>query len=195
MGKKLWQYPGGKKGRWATLLIWIALLAILNFVFPQANSQKTETAGDLEKTAPSQLAKAIADKEFPADKGIPALLAWHRGSGLENVDLEAIQTVVKKLNDHPASYQESIPPFHQMPPEALRRLISKDGTTLIIPVSFQEKTGPEELEKGIGDIEKTIKSTFGENPLSVKAGTEDKLLVRLTYSTRRAPWVLTYSFS
>ncbi|WP_442853734.1 MMPL family transporter [Bacillus sp. FJAT-27245] len=180
MKEKLWHYPGGKYGRWITLFSWIALLAILNLAFPQANSQKTETAGDLGKDAPSQLAKAIADSEFPADKGIPALLAWHRGSGLETNDLHAIQTVVKKLSDHPASYQESIPPFHQLPPEALRGMVSQDGTTLIIPVSFQEDAGPEDLEKGIGEIERTIKGNFVKNPLEVKAGTENELLARIT---------------
>lgn len=180
MIRKLGQSSGSKKGRWATVFIWIAVLLILNIAFPQANSQKTETAGELKSSSPSQQANKIAGKEFPSDKGTPALLTFHHKSGLDMEDIGAIQGFAQTMTENPASSQDSIPPLHQMPPQALMGMISKDGTTLIVPVSFKEKITPEELEKGIGDIEERIKDTFSENPLKTKMSEDDKLLVRIT---------------
>ncbi|RHW41723.1 hypothetical protein D1B31_08410 [Neobacillus notoginsengisoli] len=78
MIRKLGHLAGGKKGRFVTIIIWFAILVILNFAFPQANSRKMETAGDLNKNTPSQQAKVLTEKEFPSDKGTPALTFHHK---------------------------------------------------------------------------------------------------------------------
>ena len=75
--KKKWLKKYGKLVSWERkedgllFLHGYYLLAVLNITLPQANTQKNEMAANLESTSPSQQAKKVADKEFPATSGTP----------------------------------------------------------------------------------------------------------------------------
>jgi putative drug exporter of the RND superfamily len=169
-----------KKGRWMTVIIWLLLALMLNMIFPQANSQKNDRAANLPSDTPSQQAQQIIDKEFSKGAGIPALLTWYRGEGLTDTDLAKIQQLASLLSEKPVEFQQSVAPFHQMPLPVLKKQVSSDGTTLILPVAFKESAGSEDMNVGINAIQAQIKDTFSKNPLNTKLNNTNDLAVRIT---------------
>jgi RND superfamily putative drug exporter len=176
---KYGQLVGGKRGRWITLLVWLILLAVLNMTLPQASTQKNDTARNLSSELPSQKAKEISGKYFSNGTGTPALLTWYRTGGLTNDDLLQIQKLTQDLEQNPAINQSSVVPLHRMPLPALQAQISKDGTTLIVPVTFKKGASSVEMEDGINDISEKIDKIFQNNPLKAKIDSKE-LVVRTT---------------
>jgi putative drug exporter of the RND superfamily len=184
MGKKWFEYynnaVSGKKGRWIVLIAWLVLAAVLNVILPQANSQKNELAPNLETKTPSQQAKIIAEKEFPASSGTPALLTWYKSTGITNTDLELIQEYSMELDKNPVESQDSIVPFYQFPLPALKQQLSKDGTTLILPITFKKGTDKELIAEGLTNFKDLAAAIFPDDPNKPKINQQDRLLLRIT---------------
>lgn len=184
MEKKWYQTFGegitGKKGRWVVLLAWLLLAAVLNMTLPQANSQKNELALNLESSLPSQQAKDMVNKEFSSDSGTPALLTWYRATGITDKDLTLIQQFTKEVSEHPVKYDQFIVPFYRLPLPALKADLSKDGTTLVLPVIFQKKLETAQLEEGINELISKAKVIFSYDPSKIKIDNKDQMLLRVT---------------
>ena len=170
----------GKKGRWLVLLAWIVLAAVLNVTLPQANSQKNEMAPNLEEETWSEQANKIAEKEFPASSGTPALLTWYRASGITDNDLSFIQQYTKDVTENPVSSQDTIVPFYQFPLPVLKEQLSKDGTTLILPLSFKKGADKEKIAEGIKQLKDKSASIFSPDPTKAKIKDANKLILRVT---------------
>ncbi|MDR7238933.1 MMPL family transporter [Neobacillus drentensis] len=170
----------GKKGRWVVIFTWLLLAAVLNMTLPQANTQKNEMAANLESTSPSQQAKKVADMEFPATSGIPALLTWYKSTGMTNEDLSLIQKYSMELDKNPVNSQDSVVPFYQFPLPVLKQQLSQDGTTLILPVTFEKGTDKEIIADGLSAFKEKAESIFPQNPNKAKIVDKDKLLLRIT---------------
>ncbi|HEY2422358.1 MAG TPA: MMPL family transporter [Neobacillus sp.] len=170
----------GKKGRWIVLITWVLLAAILNIALPQASSQKNELAGNLAATTPSQQAKVLAAKEFPANTGTPALLTWYRSTGITEVDLTLIQKYTKEIDEHPVKYQDAVAPFYKIPLPVLKKQLSTDGTTLILPITFEKDIETAKISDGITELKDKAKSLFPTNPIKLKLDDEKNLLLRVT---------------
>ncbi|WP_413302379.1 MMPL family transporter [Bacillus sp. 1P10SD] len=170
----------GKKGRWIVLLAWLVLAAVLNVTLPQANSQKNEMAPNLEKETWSEQANIIAEKEFPASSGTPALLTWYQASGITDNDLSLIQQYTKDLTDNPVSSQDTIVPFYQFPLPVLKEQLSKDGTTLILPITFKKGSDKEKIAEGIKQLKERSASIFSTDPTKAKIKDANKLILRVT---------------
>ncbi len=107
-----------KKGRLLALTIWVLLVVVLSFAWPQINSIESESANNLPDSEMSEQAAAIIAEEFPNDAGTPLLLVWHRENGLTTDDYSAIQKVYKDLKTKPLAHQSLVPPYDEMPPQA-----------------------------------------------------------------------------
>jgi RND superfamily putative drug exporter len=171
---------GGKKGRWVTLLIWLVLVAVLNMTLPQASSQKNDLARNLAIETPSQQAKALSEKYFSSGMGTPALVTLYKSDGLTDEDLASIQQLAADLEKNPVKYQNGVAPLHRIPLPALKGQLSKDGTTLILPVMFKQGVGSEAMDKGIVEATERINKIFPDTPTKVKLTEENKLMVRIT---------------
>lgn len=178
--KKYSNAVSGKKGRWIVLLIWLLLAAVLNVILPQADSQKNEMASNLNSTTPSQQAKMIAEKEFPSTSGTPALLTWYKATGIAEEDLSLIQKYSEELDKHPLDSQDSVIPLYQFPLPVLKQQLSKDGTTLILPVTFKKGTDKEIISDGLLELKEKATLIFPENPNKAKIVNKDRLLLRIT---------------
>ncbi|AGK52128.1 MMPL family transporter [Bacillus sp. 1NLA3E] len=178
--EKFGEMVSGRKGRWVTLLVWVIIAIALNFSLPQASTQKNDRAENLESTTPSQQAQQLTDKEFSSGTGTPALLTWHRATGLTDGDLTDIQTLSKEMFENPVKHQESVAPFHKIPLPVLKSQVSKDGTTFILPVTFKENAGSDEIGVGLDQIQDKIKDIFSNNPLKTKINNKTNLSVRIT---------------
>ncbi|MDG5789525.1 MMPL family transporter [Evansella sp. AB-P1] len=154
----------GKRSKWGILLAWVSLALLLNLTLPQANSLVDDSAGNFDGTkAPSQ-ANAIMEEEFPDESGLPALVVWHKSSGIESAELESIQQIIKQLSENPLPNQEMIPPLHNLPPEVLAEEVSEDGNSLILPIFFHDSVDADKLQKDFQLMSEEIQSIIGINP-------------------------------
>lgn len=163
--KNLWEKWGGlvanRKTRWATIFIWILLIGIFSLIWPQVNDQATTDNQLLPDDAMSVVANDIDNREFSDDAGVPLLLVWHRGEGLEDTDYEDIQAFYEKLDESPLDNQSFIPPFQDAPVEALAGSASEDGAALITPVFFDEEASTDELQASLDQLSTKVTDQFG----------------------------------
>src|SRR5699024_4178212 len=106
------------KSRWATIFIWILLIGVFSYIWPQVNDQETTDNRLLPDDAMSVEANQLQNEEFSDGAGTPLLLVWYRDGGIEPSDFELIQSVYETLDNEPLGHQTLVPPFHDMPPEA-----------------------------------------------------------------------------
>lgn len=178
--EKFGEFISEKKGRWIVLISWILLAAILNFTLPQASTQKNDLAPNLSQNTPSQQAKKLAEKEFSSNSGIPALLTWYRASGLTTNDLRTIQSYSKLIDEQPVPAQEMVAPYYKFPLPMLKGQISKDGTTLVLPVNFKKNQEVGTLASGIKELKEKANIIFSKNLTNTKLTDKEKLVLRIT---------------
>lgn len=155
---------GGKTSRWVVLGLWIAFAIVLAMVFPQVNSVENFAGDDLPEEMMSIQASAVIDEEFSSDAGIPLLIVWYKEAGLEMTDLENIQKLYAELGANPLVGQETLPPFDQMPAQALMGATSENGSALVTPVFFNTSTNTDALKENLAEITRITEEITGENP-------------------------------
>lgn len=153
------------KTRWATIFIWILLIAIFSMIWPQVNSEETSDNQLLPDDAMSVEANDLDNEEFSDDAGIPLLLVWHREGGLKDNDLEQVQKLYQSLEEKPVNEQSVIPPFKNTPVEALKDSASGDGAALITPVFFDENASTDELQIALDQLASKVTDQLGEDTL------------------------------
>src|SRR5690625_4234700 len=149
------------KSRWATIFIWILLIGIFSYVWPQVNDRETTDNQLLPEDAMSVEAGKLQNEEFSDDAGTPLLLVWHRDGGLETSDFEAIQAVYGELDEDPVAHQTFVPTFSEAPPEALMGSASDDGAALSTPVFFDDDASTDQLHASLEDLQQRIEQEFG----------------------------------
>ncbi|MBD8025908.1 MMPL family transporter [Ureibacillus sp. Re31] len=155
---------GNKRSRWITVLLWIAVVAILSMTLPQINSIENYGGSDLPKEVMSEQASALIEEQFPSDAGIPLLIVWYKEDGLENRDLQSIQELYKQLKERPINDQTTLPPLADLPTEALLGSVSSNGSTIVTPIFFDETVNTDTMKESLQKIEELTEETFGGNP-------------------------------
>lgn len=161
-------WVAGKRTRWITLLVWLVVVAVLNSVFPQSNAHENNNASNLNHGQLSVEAEDLVEREYPNENGIPALIVWHHTESLAEEDLTSIQSLVAELSEDLLPHQRMIPPYHQMPAAALAGQVSEDGTTLIMPMFFDDEADTEQLKESVRQLEERAEALLGFNPFSVE---------------------------
>ncbi|MGM8365823.1 MMPL family transporter [Virgibacillus sp. W0181] len=172
------QFVSGKKTRWVTIVIWMLLVAVFSMIWPQVNSQETNSNQLLPEDAMSVEASNLSEEHFSSD-GTPLLLAWYRGGGLKDSDFENIQALYADLAEDPLQKQQFIPPLDQAPPEALKGSVSEDGKALTTPVLFEKGASADELEASLAKLQKKVGKQAGEQVVGSDLS-DDGLHLRLT---------------
>ncbi|QCT04670.1 Transport protein [Paenibacillus algicola] len=174
------RWVAGPKTKWITLLVWIALVAILSVAWPMVNEKETNNAPNLPEDSLSVQADQVAAREFPSGEGVPALLVWQRTGGLTDEDLGVIQQLYGRLSASPVPYQlPEVIPFDKLPLPALKQQLSENGSSLVTPVFFEESAGAKETEEGLEQIQELTKDIAGANPFEESLGGEE-LTARVT---------------
>ncbi|MFI2857206.1 MMPL family transporter [Paenibacillus sp. JSM ZJ436] len=174
------RWVAGPKTKWITLLVWIALVAILSMAWPMVNEKEINNAPNLPEDSLSVQAEQVAAREFPSGEGVPALLVWQRTGGLTDEDLGVIQQLYGKLSASPVPYQlPEVIPFDKLPLPALKQQLSENGSSLVTPVFFEESAGAKETEEGLEQIQELTKDIAGANPFEESLGGEE-LTARVT---------------
>lgn len=155
---------GGKNTRWIVVGLWIVFAVTFALIFPQINSVENFAGDEIPETYTSIQAGKILEEEFASDSGIPLLITWYNESGITEQDLTNIQGLYKQLADDPLNGQESIPPFHELPAQALMGLLSENGAALVTPVFFSPDKNTDVLKENLAIIKERTEEQFGENP-------------------------------
>ncbi|MWC29927.1 MMPL family transporter [Paenibacillus sp. MMS18-CY102] len=180
--KGLSRYVAGKKGRWVTLLVWLAIAVILTLTLPSVGDQENNNAANLSDAKPSVQAAAVSDQEFPSGSSLPALLVLHREGGLKQADLESLQQLTAQWGANPLPHQTSVPPLHQLPLPALQQQLSKDGSTIVAPILFSKQADTDQLKESLDQLRADVNKRFGGDLFSsVKGDAEEgNISARLT---------------
>lgn len=168
----------GKFSRWITLLAWIVLVAVLTLTLPSVSDKVHNNAENLPDSSPSIAADNLLQQYFPNASGVPALLAIQREGGLSQEDIQHIQLLTEQLTNDPLPAQEAVIPLHLMPPPALQSVISGDGSTIIVPITFTQETETETLKQNLLAIKEQLSSSIGSDVFEAKLG--DGLTARFT---------------
>lgn len=143
-----------RKGRWATLAIWILLAGVLSAVLPSVNSVTNNGAANLPDHVMSVQAEQIAKEQFPNDTGTPLLLVWYRGEGLTDQDYQLVSELYRHLDQNPLSAQSFIPPLGGVPVQALQASASEDGTSIVTPVFMDKTATTDELTDNLEELKR-----------------------------------------
>lgn len=170
----------GPRTKWITILVWILFAGALSALLPQANSQVNNRAANLKESAPSVQAAKLAEREFPNESGVPALIVWHREGGIPDDALAGVQRFVQNLEQQPLPGQEMVPPLHRMPLPALKGQLSKDGSTLVLPVFFSKNLDTDALKEGLAALKERAGTVLGHNPFEVSADSAKQVSARVT---------------
>ena len=171
---------GGKKSRWVVLGLWLAFAVILAFVFPQVNSVENYSGEDLPEDEMSIEASALIDEEFSSDAGLPLLIVWYKDAGLEMSDIQNIQSLYGELAENPLQKQQSVPPFAQLPPQALMGSLSENGKSIVTPIFFEETIDTDVLKENYEELKVITQDITGENPYDTESLSEDGLHARFS---------------
>ncbi|MFF5994120.1 MMPL family transporter [Lysinibacillus sp. KU-BSD001] len=171
---------GGKKSRWVVLALWVAFAVILATVFPQVNNVENYSGADLPEDVMSMKANAIIDEEFSSDAGLPLLIVWYKEAGLDRTDLQHIQSLYAQLNDKPLVDQQLVPPYHQMPTEALMGSLSENGQSIVTPIFFAADVDTDILKENYDEIRRITEEITGVNPYDTDSLAEDGLHARFS---------------
>ncbi|NOV00819.1 MMPL family transporter [Paenibacillus planticolens] len=176
---KLGAVVAGRRSKWVTVVVWVLLTGILSVFLPNVNSQENNAAHQLPNDSWSLQASETMREHFPSNEGVPALVVWYRASGLTEADISGVQKVTKQLTEAPLAAQKGLPPLHQLPAPAVKSMLSKDGTLLVLPISFEEGTETEVLQKGLKKLQEITAAQLGGDPFAVKVN-EEGLHARIT---------------
>ena len=156
------QFVSGKRTRWVTIVIWVLLVSIFSIIWPQVNSQETNTNQLLPEHVMSVEADQIIEEQFSDGAGMPLLLVWHRESGLNETDFKHIQSVYKALEEDPVVKQEFVPPLSEVPVQALEGSASEDGKALLTPVVFDPEASADDFEQALNEITTIVTDQIGQ---------------------------------
>ncbi|MEO3945683.1 MMPL family transporter [Gorillibacterium sp. CAU 1737] len=174
------RWVSGPVSRWVTVVVWIALIGTLTFVWPSVTKEENNAAQNLAANEPSVIAEQLAAREFPSGEGIPALVVWNREKGLSEKDIASIQQITQTLTDSPLPGQLSVPPYHKLPLPALQASLSPDGSTIVMPVLFQTGLESDQLKERLEQLTTTVKSTLAEDPFAASSRDPEQLNARIT---------------
>lgn len=128
-----------KRGMWITIIAWLVLMIGLS-AGPKLGDYKTNNFQSLPDEAKSIIAENKTEEYFPNKQGTPGILVFHNENG--EVDIEEAKQILEGIMLEDIDGIKTIIDISKLPPQALGSFISKDKSTMIVPM---------ELENGLGN--------------------------------------------
>jgi putative drug exporter of the RND superfamily len=128
-----------KRGMWITIIAWLVLMVGLS-AGPKLGDYKVTNFQSLPDEAQSIIAEKKMEEIFPNEQGTPGILVFHNDKG--NISTDEVKQIISGIAAEDINGIENILDIGALPPQALKGLISEDGSTMIVPM---------ELEQGLGN--------------------------------------------
>lgn len=145
------------KARWAILVVWVVLAAVLTVFLPDLNAIINDRGNVmLDSGYPSQQAQKLMNN-LSMTKGKSGILVFTDKNKLSAADKENISAGLQKLKDNKEALGITGVVDIFDTPKAESQLVSKDGTTMLVQFTY-EKNGRDikairaELEAQVKDI-------------------------------------------
>ncbi|MDY0407938.1 MMPL family transporter [Virgibacillus soli] len=162
------QIVANSKSRWFISIIWVVIIAIFSISWPSVNKEVVGSNNLLPDDVMSIEANKIMNEQFPNHAGVPLLVVWQRDGGLQEADFETIQSLYKVLGEKPLAYQSEIPPFDQMPAQALAAASSEDGEAIVTPIFFSKRAETDQLKDAVSNLNKMVDGISDQSELQVQ---------------------------
>lgn len=141
--------------RWVLFALWIAVTVL--FVFNQPNIKSilgSKGEATLQKDSPSNVAAQMLDNMDTAE-GNSLIVVFYDDKKISEAGMNSIKSGVDNLNkkENDLGITKLIDPFDT--PEAKDQLISKDGTTLLVQITYNQ--GDKDRSVVINDFSDAVK--------------------------------------
>jgi len=131
-------FSSSKRGKFVVIALWLVIAIALKATAPNLATLYDNSANQrLPSAADSQVANRLLLKEFPASRGLPAIIVFHDPAGLNVGDRIRIHQVSDWLasDQRPSLVDKALSVFTV--PQAANQLLSADGTTMIIVLTLK----------------------------------------------------------
>lgn len=155
---KLASVVSSRKGSITIIVIWLAAIIALTLIAPSAKqtAQSSQEASIYNNT-PSATAKMLAEKGFPSDDGLTALLVFHNEAEITDKQLEAIRSISQWLaSDEKPQQIASAVPFHQFPLNVQKQFYSEDNTTIMLNAALQKDLESGDIHNALEELRSHI---------------------------------------
>jgi len=148
------------KIRWILLAVWVVVTATFTLNQPDLNkilNQKGQAS--ISENSPSRVATQMLNK-MGTSKGDTAIFVFNDSKKISEIGMKDIKSGIEKLNNSKSELKINniVDPFST--PEAKDQLISKDGTTLMVQVTYEKGTrDSKNIMSGFNDALKDVKVT------------------------------------
>jgi RND superfamily putative drug exporter len=148
----------GRRGKWATLAVWIVAFAALAPLGGKLSDEtKDDTVSYLPESAESTEVVHILDREFAAGETTIGLIVYQREGGLTAADKRLIASQAAEIRQAGERVPLTRPPSVPFTPGAPSELVSANGnvayTVLTVPTDFNKSA----------DWGKEVRDITGEN--------------------------------
>jgi len=157
----------GRRTRWLTLVLWLALAGVLGALLPSANKMESQNPGNLPATAQSVVAGSLQQKAFGGKGEMPGILVFYRKGGLTAADYRGIASFLSRVAQHLLPGETGKPPFAGMPAQLLASFAKGGGSTLAVPLVFHGTINAARLGDLLTSMGRSLKLTFAHNLLHV----------------------------
>lgn len=127
-----------KRGMWITIIVWLVVMIGIS-AGPKLNDYKVSNFQSLPDTAQAVIAEQQLEKYFPNNQGTPGILVFHNDDG--EIALTKVQQIIDAIVAENIEGVETIVNPSELPPPVLQGLLSKDQSTIILPMSLKADLG------------------------------------------------------
>ncbi|MFS0780245.1 MMPL family transporter [Bacillus sp. 1P06AnD] len=153
-----------KKGVLSIIAIWLIAVIVLTLVAPAAKDQVSKSDGSgLPETALSEKAQKQMDAYFKEDDGTPAIAVFTSKEKLTKQQLKEIGDASKAISENHSKNIKEVLPLYKMPPQAQAALLSKDGTSITLPVTLKSGLESKDITSVLKDLKKEIKQNVSDS--------------------------------
>ena len=163
---RLTDYASSRRGKFVVIGIWVLGALLLGVFAPKLTSlYNNSSSQSLPATAQSQVAQRLLLRQFPANRGTPAILVFSDPTGLSIQDRFLIHQVNDWLlsSSRPRSISALISVFTV--PQASGQLLSSDGTTMLLIAQLQGDPSGAQVQSDVQRIRDDVRQTLVGSPL------------------------------
>ncbi len=128
-----------RRGKFVTIGLWLVIAVMLVLIAPKlADIYNNTGTGSIPADAPSTIASNLQSKEFPGNRGTPAIIVFYDRSGLTSDDLVKVKQVSNWLTSSQKPSAVTTVLSSYTVPQAAKQLTSKDNTTMTLVATIKD---------------------------------------------------------
>jgi len=151
---KLAEWTSHPKGAKIILAAWLVVIILLSVIAPGSKQYaRNSQEGSIHENTPSAIATELMNEYYPSKNGLTALLVFHRPTGITADDEQKIIQLSEWLaSDDKPEFVASSLPYHKLPIEAKKSILSEDQTSLLINIAMQKDISSDQNYQTLNQI-------------------------------------------